>query len=57
MLIIWGDHDVALISAFAPASFAYCPAGSKLVFAPGASHWVMLDEPELVNNEISEFLK
>ncbi len=57
VLIIWGDNDVALISDFAPASFAYCPPGSKLVFANGASHWVMLDEPNLVNNEITEFLK
>jgi pimeloyl-ACP methyl ester carboxylesterase len=48
---------VALLTEFAPASFKYCPAGSKLVFVPNASHWVQLDEPDIVNKEIAEFIK
>ncbi|RME08609.1 MAG: alpha/beta hydrolase, partial [Anaerolineae bacterium] len=53
VLILWGKRDIALHSAMAEASMAYCPQG-RLVAFDDASHWVMRDRPAEVNRELSE---
>jgi pimeloyl-ACP methyl ester carboxylesterase len=53
-LIIWGGRDVALSSALAEQSLAFCDDG-RLVFMPEATHWVQHDEPARVNALIAAF--
>ncbi|VDM81610.1 unnamed protein product [Strongylus vulgaris] len=53
-LIIWGDQDQFLIKEGATLSLEFCRNG-QLKFIEGASHWVMQDEPEKVNEYVEEF--
>uniref|UniRef100_A0A8R1HJR7 AB hydrolase-1 domain-containing protein n=1 Tax=Caenorhabditis japonica TaxID=281687 RepID=A0A8R1HJR7_CAEJA len=55
VLIIWGTADAALDYATAEDSLKNLRNGIMKPI-PGASHFVQQDEPELVNQYISEFL-
>ncbi|KIH64815.1 hypothetical protein ANCDUO_04872 [Ancylostoma duodenale] len=54
-LIIWGDQDQFLVKQGAEMSLKYC-RNAHLKFVEGASHWVMQDDPQKVNQLIEEFL-
>jgi pimeloyl-ACP methyl ester carboxylesterase len=55
-LILWGEKDSVLVVELAHASFKYCPEGSKLVLIPNGTHWVTLEEPVKITNEIVSFV-
>lgn len=50
-LIIWGEHDQALVPELAPKSLAYCPAGRLEQFSD-ATHWI----PHEYSERVSELL-
>ncbi len=54
-LVIWGEQDRALLPSLLDGLDAVVP-DLKLVRVPGAGHWVMRQQPELVNREIEAFL-
>jgi pimeloyl-ACP methyl ester carboxylesterase len=54
VLIVAGDHDV-INPAQTMALFANLPH-SQLFIVPGASHFVPIEQPELVNGEVVRFL-
>ena len=54
-LILWGVHDVALGREMAPASLSLCDHG-RLVEFEDATHWVHMEEPAKVNEELLAFL-
>jgi pimeloyl-ACP methyl ester carboxylesterase len=54
-LVIWGENDVALEKCTNDTLPRYAP-NAKIVYLPKASHWVQLDEPEIVNRLLLEFL-
>jgi len=54
VLVAVGDRDLIKIDQTI-ALFAYLPH-SQLLIVPGASHMVPLEQPELVNNEVTKFL-
>ncbi len=56
VLILWGKRDVALSFSMAEASMVYCPQGRLVAFYE-ASHWVMRDCPQQVNQHLSEHFK
>lgn len=53
-LMLWGEKDVALGKELAEPSIALCADG-RLIFFPNATHWLQHDEPESVNQYLSEF--
>lgn len=54
-LLIWGQQDRFLDLAVAQASLALCDRG-QVLFLDNATHWVHLEEAELVNNALGRFL-
>ena len=54
-LVLWGEKDSVLVPELAHISFNYCPDGSKLVMIPQGTHWVTLEEPKKIVNEIVSF--
>ncbi|MHA1298592.1 MAG: alpha/beta fold hydrolase [Candidatus Helarchaeota archaeon] len=55
-LVIWGEQDKAL-SIKLTEYFSDIVEGTYMIkFIPTAGHWVQLEEPELVNKYILEFL-
>ncbi|MBB5233831.1 alpha/beta fold hydrolase [Deinococcus budaensis] len=54
-LVLWGERDVALLPELAGGLERWVP-GVQVVRFPGASHWVMRDEPVRVNNLLLKFL-
>ena len=54
-LLLWGLQDVALLPNLNVGLDAYI---SKLTYVPieDASHWVVHEQPELVQREIAAFL-
>jgi len=54
-LLIWGDDDVALTKFVAERSRRYIPA-LTIQDVPGASHWVHLERPAVVNEQLIGFL-
>jgi pimeloyl-ACP methyl ester carboxylesterase len=54
-LLLWGMQDVALLPNLNVGLDAYI---SKLTYVPieDASHWVVHEQPELVQREIAAFL-
>ena len=55
-LIIWGDRDSALEKPLAKLSSEVCKGKVTIKYVEGASHWVQMDRPDLVNKHIREFL-
>ena len=56
VLVIWGCRDHALEKGLAEASCRYCN-NVTLKFLEESSHWVQMDQPDLVNKCIREFLQ
>jgi epoxide hydrolase 4 len=54
-LVIWGERDRFLGAELAEPHPADVPNLERVVRIPNASHWVALDEPELVNKLLTEF--
>lgn len=55
VLVLWGEHDVALSSALAEPP-PQLVSDARVVRFPEAGHWVHLDEAEAVNAELLRFL-
>jgi pimeloyl-ACP methyl ester carboxylesterase len=55
-LVIWGMGDTALLPCNLDGLDAYVP-DLRIVRVPEATHWVVHEQPELVNNTIRDFLK
>lgn len=53
-LVVYGEHDTACIET--SRFLAETIPGARLWMVPGASHFVNLDEPELFNATLLEFL-
>ena len=55
-LILWASDDSALEQHVAEAGFGLCSDG-QLEIIDGASHWLHLERPELINRRILEFFQ
>ncbi|KAL8619553.1 hypothetical protein ACOMHN_019609 [Nucella lapillus] len=55
-LIIWGEEDMALEKALVSLSMEVCKGKVTVRYIQGASHWVQMDRPDLVNSYMREFL-
>jgi len=56
-LVIWGEQDVALSKELTIGMDEFVDAQYSIKYTPNCGHWVQLEEPELVNKYILEFLK
>lgn len=54
--VIWGEQDFALDKRCNDTLSRYVP-DLQIYYLPQASHWVMMDEPEHVNNLMLAFLR
>ena len=54
-LVIWGEADTALPPALLDGLEPFVPQ-MRLVRVPGASHWIVHEQPDLVAAEIEQFL-
>jgi len=54
-LVVWGEQDRALLPVLLDGLDALVP-DLKIVRVPDAGHWVMRQQPDLVNREIEAFL-
>jgi pimeloyl-ACP methyl ester carboxylesterase len=54
-LILWADDDRFLERHVAEAGLALCDNG-RLEMIDGASHWLHIEQPELINNRIISWL-
>lgn len=54
-LILWGEKDRALLPSILDGIDTLVP-GVKVVRVPEATHWVMDEQPDLVNAEIRKFI-
>lgn len=53
--IIWGDKDLFLSKKLAVESLKFIDA-EEVTWVHGATHWVLQEEPDIVNAEILKFL-
>jgi pimeloyl-ACP methyl ester carboxylesterase len=54
-LVIWGDADTALLTGNLDGLEEFVP-DLRVVRVPGASHWIVHEQPDLVTREIRRFL-
>jgi pimeloyl-ACP methyl ester carboxylesterase len=54
-LVIWAEDDIALPASLLDGLEAFVPA-MRLVRVPGATHWIVHEQPELVAAEIEKEL-
>jgi pimeloyl-ACP methyl ester carboxylesterase len=54
-LLLWGEKDRFLEHRVARAALSLCD-NARLVIVPGTTHWLHLEEPARVNEEIAGFL-
>jgi pimeloyl-ACP methyl ester carboxylesterase len=55
VLILWGDRDRIIPVEHGRAAHAAVPH-SRMVEIPGAGHWPQLDQPQLVSDELTDFI-
>lgn len=55
-LVLWGEQDVALSKELIINSEEFVDAPYSIRYFPDCGHWVQLEEPELVNKFLVEFL-
>jgi pimeloyl-ACP methyl ester carboxylesterase len=55
-LVIWGEKDIYLLTSNLTGLEQYVP-DLTIKRIPEGSHWVIHEQPELVNNYIKEFIK
>ncbi|HEY8067460.1 MAG TPA: alpha/beta hydrolase [Burkholderiales bacterium] len=53
-LVIWGERDTALLPGLLDG-LGLCVPHLKIVRAPGATHWIVHERPDLVCAEIEKF--
>jgi len=56
-LVIWGEQDAALSKDLIVDAQEFVDASYSIKHLPNCGHWVQLEEPEIVNRYILEFLK
>jgi pimeloyl-ACP methyl ester carboxylesterase len=56
VLVLWGENDRHLDRAIATPSAELVP-NARVVFVPGATHWVQHDAPDTVNSELVAFFR
>jgi pimeloyl-ACP methyl ester carboxylesterase len=56
VLGLWGEHDVACGEEQMRGSGAYVTGGWRYERVPGASHWIPLDAPGVVTEQLIGFL-
>ena len=54
-LVIWGEGDIALLPSLLDGLEAFVP-NLRIVRVPGATHWIVHEQPALVAREIGAFL-
>ena len=54
-LVLWGMADDALPSFLLEGLEVFIPNG-KIIQIPGASHWLIHEQPELISQEIKKFI-
>lgn len=54
-LVVWGDHDPALVPELADGLETWVP-NLRVYHVPDAGHWIQHERPELVNRLLLEFL-
>lgn len=55
-LVLWGERDTALLTGCIEGLDA-CVPDLRLVRVPGASHWIVHEQPDLVCAEIEKFVR
>lgn len=55
LLALWGERDVFLENFVARNALTVCTNG-RLSIVPGASHWLHIEQPDRVNQEVIAFL-
>lgn len=55
-LVIWGERDTALLPGLLDG-LGLCVPHLKIVRAPGATHWIVHERPDLVCSEIEKFVR
>lgn len=55
-LVIWGERDTALLPSLLDG-LGLCVPHLKIVRAPGATHWIVHERPDLVCAEIEKFVR
>jgi pimeloyl-ACP methyl ester carboxylesterase len=53
-LVLWGERDTALLPSLLDG-LGLCVPHLKIVRAPGATHWIVHERPDLVCSEIESF--
>ncbi|MGB9713980.1 MAG: alpha/beta fold hydrolase [Candidatus Bathyarchaeales archaeon] len=56
-LVIWGEKDAALSKDLIVNTEEFVDAPYSIKYVPECGHWVQIEEPELVNKHITEFVK
>jgi pimeloyl-ACP methyl ester carboxylesterase len=56
VLVVWGENDPHLGRDLATPSPDYAP-NARVVFVPGATHWIQHDAPARVNEELIAFFR
>ena len=56
-LVIWGEKDAALSKDLIVNTEEFVDAPYSIKYVPECGHWVQLEEPELVNKHIIEFVE
>jgi len=56
-LVLWGEQDVALSKDLIVNSEEFVDAPYSVRYFPNCGHWVQLEDPELVNKYLIEFLR
>jgi len=54
-LVLWGERDTALLPSLLDG-LGLCVPHLKIVRAPGATHWIVHERPDLVCGEIEKFV-
>jgi pimeloyl-ACP methyl ester carboxylesterase len=54
-LVLWGERDTALLPGLLDG-LGLCVPHLKIVRAPGATHWIVHERPDLVCSEIDAFV-
>jgi pimeloyl-ACP methyl ester carboxylesterase len=55
-LVIWGEQDVALSKDLIIGTDEFVDASYSARYYPNCGHWVQLEEPELVNECLVDFI-
>jgi pimeloyl-ACP methyl ester carboxylesterase len=54
--ILWGERDAFLLAEMAQLSLRYCAKGELITF-PGATHWLLHEEPARVSELLIDFFR